>query len=994
LRGDFQMGDWLVQPQLNQIVGPENQVSVEPKVMEVLVCLAENPEEVVSKETIIQTVWADTFVTDSVLVGAISDLRKAFGDSVKNPKAIQTIPKRGYRLVLPVTGAPQISSGRYRTTEQIGQGAMGEVFLAEDTILRRKVALKFLQPDLEKDPVARRRLIREAMAAAALDHPFICKIYDIGDLDGRTFFAMEHVEGETLREKLSQGPLPIAEAIHLAAEIAGGLANASETGVVHRDIKPSNIFITKHGHAKIVDFGLAKLEPSESTSPTEDDTPTVLFDNDLTIEGTMMGTVSYMSPEQVRGEKLDTRTDIFSFGVVLYEMVTGQKPFTGTTSGSVLAAIINDDPAPVSQLNPDVPEGLEAVITKSLVRDKEHRYQTASEVMMALNLLQGQPNSRKDTTPLPVSSRTKSFRLIAMTASITALIAIVILMTWFWYLSPRNRRFGPSQTLVPLTSYTGHEHSPTFSPDGDRVAFSWDGENQNNFNIWVKQIGEGVGSPRQLTSSSLDDINPTWSPDGRYIGFLRHLGSRQSEVRIIPSEGGPERRLLEIDASRQFPSLAWSPDSTAVAVSTRSEIGQSSSLSILFVDSGELHHLTSSEENTVSDRFPAFSPDGRTVAFSRYTSGFVSQIFLLDLTEEYHSIGEPRQLTEETGLATHPVWTADGSEIVYSYSLGMTEPRLRRIPISGNGRSRPFPFTQNALSPTISADGNRLAYEERTWRADIYRVNLLEETDPALVGGIQGERFVSSTRWDAAPRFSPDGNYVAFASERSGSREIWVCDNQGRDPRQLTFFKEAASTFPSWSPDSKRISFVTTLDGQEDIFVINMEGGNPIRLTSDSFGDSNPSWSADGNWIYFQSNRGGSRQIWKISAEGGEPQQVTVEGARYAKESVDGKLLYFSRGNNLWSIPVMGGEEKLVFKRLRVYATFDVTDKGIYFVSSNGSSENSLLRWFDFAAGTVNDLVPIPQIRGYSSVSPDGQWLLYSRLEQENSDLILIENFR
>jgi Tol biopolymer transport system component len=380
------------------------------------------------------------------------------------------------------------------------------------------------------------------------------------------------------------------------------------------------------------------------------------------------------------------------------------------------------------------------------------------------------------------------------------------------------------------------------------------------------------------------------------------------------------------------------------------------------------------------------------LAFVRASSPFMTQIYLQRLTEDYRAAGEPWALTREAGVFADPVWTPEGGEVIFAFGTGLSEQHLRRMPATG-GRWRPLFFAQNASAPAISSDGRRLAFEERILSADIYRVLLPEEIDAALVGELQGQRFISSTRWEAGPRYSPDGTRVAFASERSGSREIWVCDSSGGNPRQLTFTGSFAS-FPAWSPDSKRLCFVDRPDGEQELFIVSAEGGTPVRLTSDADDNSFPSWSADGNWIYYQSNRSAIRELWKIPADGGEAVQVTEDGGLYGVESSDGKTLYFSRGNELWSRPTEGGEERRVLGPMRGNSTFEVRAQGIYFVGPDNDAESSRLRWFDFAGGAAKDVAVIPSPRGYSSISPDGQWLLYSRVEEQNSDLILVDGFR
>ncbi len=375
MKGDFYVGDWLVQDHLNLISRGGESRHLERKSIEVLIYLAQHCQEVSLKERIIQAVWPDTFVTDAVLTHAITELRKAFGDDSKNPRVIQTIPRRGYRLIVPVSEAE--SESRYRILQRLGQGAMGEVYLAEDRLLKRKVALKFVLQEKEQDEKWKRRLQKEALAAAALDHPFICKIYETGVLEGRPFIAMEYVPGQTLEEKLSRGCLSAAEALSIAIDIAQALEIAHDKGVVHRDLKPSNVVLTDQGHPKITDFGIAKQLPVEGDG-AQDRTDTI------TGGVRTSGTLPYMSPEQVKGRTADFRSDIFSLGVVLYEMLTGANPFRKQLAMETAAAIQTETPAPLSDHIDGIPDGLGHAVSRMLAKEPEKRYASSHELAATL----------------------------------------------------------------------------------------------------------------------------------------------------------------------------------------------------------------------------------------------------------------------------------------------------------------------------------------------------------------------------------------------------------------------------------------------------------------------------------------------------------------------------------------------------------------------------------------------------------------------------------
>jgi serine/threonine protein kinase len=368
---DFFVADWRVRPALGRLERGDVTVSVEARSLQVLTCLARYAPNVVSKQRLIREVWGESFVSDEVLSHAIWELRRAFGDEARSPRFIQTIAKKGYRLLAEVSysAAPEPLAagcriGYYEILEPIGGGAMGEVYKARDQRLDRVVALKFLPADLTRDPSARRRFLREAQAVAQLDHPNVATIYETGESEGgRAFLALAFYEGESLQQKLEQGPLPLAEALGIARQIAWGLAAAHDRQIVHRDIKPANVMVLPHGTVKLLDFGLAKLAGATT----------------LTRLGSSPGTPAYKSPEQTRGEKVDPRSDLWALGVVLYEMVTGRLPFGGEYEQAVIYSILNVPPRPLEGTGA-FPSQLSEVIERTLAKDPAERYQTAEEL--------------------------------------------------------------------------------------------------------------------------------------------------------------------------------------------------------------------------------------------------------------------------------------------------------------------------------------------------------------------------------------------------------------------------------------------------------------------------------------------------------------------------------------------------------------------------------------------------------------------------------------
>jgi eukaryotic-like serine/threonine-protein kinase len=402
--------------------------------------------------------------------------------------------------------------GSYQMVSLLGAGGMGVVYQARDTRLRRPVAIKVLPADKVTDPERKRRFIQEARAASALNHPNIIAIYDIGTESGVDFIVMEYVVGKTLDQLIGRKGMGLSEALKLAVQMADALAKAHSAGIVHRDLKPTNVMVTEDGLVKVLDFGLAKLTELSGSA----DAATLTLEH-RTEEGTIVGTVSYMSPEQAEGKRVDVRSDIFSFGSVLYEMVTGQKAFQGDTKMSTLAAIMNQEPKPVSQLVPGIPHDLEKIVQRCLRKDRERRWQNMSDLKVALQELKEESDSGK-LVAAPATRRTGPWRLIWIVAPL-ALLAAVAVAVWF----NRSNSEAPEEpiTSLPLTSYPGYEGHASFSPDGNQVAFEWNGEKQDNDDIYVKLIGPG-GSLRLTTDPRLQPSLVTRWPLHR----LRSPGTR------------------------------------------------------------------------------------------------------------------------------------------------------------------------------------------------------------------------------------------------------------------------------------------------------------------------------------------------------------------------------------------------------------------------------------------------------------------------------------
>jgi serine/threonine protein kinase len=876
---------------------------------------------------------------------------------------------------------------------------MGELYRARDVRLGRDVAIKVLRQEMAADPERLRRFELEARAASSLNHPNIITVYDIGEQGEVRFIAMEYVSGKTLRELLGEGPLPVQKLLELATQIAEGLSKAHAAQIVHRDLKPENVMVTEDGLVKILDFGLAKLRARPSIAESEMATLERLD----THEGIVVGTAAYMSPEQAERRELDGRSDLFSFGSMLYEMVTGQRAFRGDSPLATLSRILNEDPKPPSELAPATPPELERIILRCLRKDPARRYQTMADLKVALEDVALEWGSR--------SRKTSKARLTWVV--LAAILGIAGFLGWRKLRTPPPR---DALRAVALTTFPGSELRPSFSPDGNQVAFMWDGPKQDNPDIYVQWIGS-ASSPLRLTTDSGTDYNPAWSPDGRWIAFLRLQQSRaatergltsltsavrnfaRSQVWLIPPLGGTERKVTEVQVrivGEPAGFLAWCPDSSCLVVTDSPGDSTPDALFVVFLETGERRQLTSPPHPFVGDTQPAVSPDGRWLAFRRVPAPAAGELHVLPLGNGLTVVGEPRLLTPRELDAMYPAWIPDAEEILFS--PGRPAGRaLFRLAVSGDKTPKRLPFVgEDGQMPVVSrqkpGDQARLVYVRTLEDFDIWRVETSAPGAPASSPPVVA---ISSTRNDFVGDFSPDGRRVAFASNRSGSPEIWLADRNGSDAVQLTSNGRGITATPGWSPDGGWIAFQSNFEGQFEIYVISASGGQLRSITSHPASDHGPAFSRDGQWIYFSSNRTGNWQIWKVPARGGNAVQVTREGGVLSFESWDGTDLYYkdpSFPSGLSRIPTSGGEPVKLLEA-DISDGFAVVEKGIYYIE--WVSGEACLRFFDFATGKSTTITRNLGAAHYLlTASRDGRTILYTRLDSSGDDLMLVENFR
>jgi eukaryotic-like serine/threonine-protein kinase len=943
-----------------------------PRVEEVYHNLADAPPE--NRAALLEAACCD----DPDLrreVEALFDARDRIGDFLA--------PEGLARQIADLTPEPAATCigttlGAYEIVSILGTGGMGEVYRARDTRLGREVALKILPAQLTHDSSRVARFQSEARAASALNHPNAVTIYEIGNDAGTWFIAAELIDGVTLRQRLNAGRLPREDAISIALQCASTLEAAHRAGIIHRDIKPENIMLRPDGLVKVVDFGLARMLERRASGMLEQ-----------TQTGSVMGTPRYMSPEQARGVKLDARSDIFSLGAVLFEMVCGYPAFRGASTAEVFAALLATPPDP-RDAGP-----LRDVLSRALQKDAAGRYPSMAEFAAELRSVDGRQESP------PHSWFAGGFRVGLLLSRLKwAVLALAVaglaIFTWTWGI-----RTSPEPVLdvVPLTTFQGAKDYPALAPDGSRVAFSWQPSPKDAQHIYVKPVESG--EPRQLTFGAQEDVLPSWSPDSGFIAFCRRVPGQTgydspagipSGIYVVPANGGAERRLGE-----GWGGVSWSADGRKLVGGVVSGAPDSGGLDLLDVDSGHPTRLTTQGV----DSLPAFSPDGKWVAFKREFTGSAQELFVMPA-----SGGHARQLTSDARPIDGITWTADSREIVFASTRRPIEGNLWRVSVSG-GQPAAISTSLHSVSygDIARRQGSRLAFNE-AWTDSNIHLWVGNGAPPSGAAWSFGEpsAIINSTRADHSPAISPDGDRIAFVSDRTGNEEIWVSRADGSALVQLTSFGKNSAGSPRWSPDGLRLAFDVWSSGEANVLTIDSRGGAARRLSSERFESWMPAWSHDGSRIYFTSHRSGTREIWAMPAAGGAAFQVTHGGADEARPSPDGRTVYYTKSTSagccsMWSIPVGGGTELPVpeLAQFSISRSWGVIRDGIYFIARENQTRQSV-RFLSFATRQVATILRLEKDPGWIfpalALSSDGRRLLAVQTDREVNDLMMITNFR
>ncbi|CAN5870090.1 hypothetical protein BH18ACI4_BH18ACI4_12730 [soil metagenome] len=932
--------------------------------------------------------------------------------------------------------------GHYEVLELLGAGGMGEVYLAQDTSLGRRVALKLLPALYTQDADRVRRFAQEARTASALNHPNIITIFEIGHTDSSHFIVTEYIEGATLRSHLATTRIKAHEALDIAVQVASALVAAHAKGVVHRDIKPENIMVLNTDYSlhrensiKVLDFGIAKLTEAGSLGAEEPTRPLI-----NTNHGIALGTVPYMSPEQARAMAVDARSDIWSLGVVLYEMLAGKIPFWGETSEDVRAAILRDA---ISPLSPFVPQQLRWIVEKALRKDREERYQTAREFLSDLRELQKQEfvseaqrahsvlqddavsqsvkGERTSLDGSPVSTNEAAARTtssaeyivgeirqhkrgvaIAVTVLLLTIVGFAYGLISLWRRSPPASATSSRSIKITRLTDSGRATAAAISPDGKYVVYALQDEGKQS--LWLRQVAPA--SEREIVSPAAMYIRGlTFSKDGNLVYYTasdRETVFGNGVLYQVPALGGTPRKVM----ARVSSAITFAPDGSRIAfVRDNQGSGGEAALMIANVDGTE-DRVLAQHKGTLffNNSGPAWSPDGKIIACAAWfhPNGFSNSVVEVSVAD-----GREKPITSYegwTGPVDRMTWLRDGSGLIVVAAADVTSGSQIWHLAYPSGEARRITNDLNDYgidSLTLTSDQTTLAVVQQNQTVNFWLMTVTEDASRARQ--ITQGNFVS----DGGLSWTPDKKII-FPRRIGDQQDLWIMDQDGTNQRQLTA-DAPWEAYPMFSPDGRYLVLNSSRALNSDrvnlshIWRFDADGTNPKQLTSGKDEDFCPVFTPDGQWVIFSSYRSGKQAIWKVSIYGGDPVQLVQQTSAWPAVSPDGKLFacgYHDDDPNspfhLAVFPIAGGQPAKLF---------DITSNTKFGPGLSWTSDGRALLYVDTREGVSNiwsqaiDGGPPKQLTNFKShlisrfaLSPDGRQLVMARGSQTR-DVVLIRDF-